>query len=391
MTIWQEESGNVFSVAVIDHAANPRNAGSMDDADAYASVLGPCGDNMEMWLEARNGMVKNVTFWTDGCSATIACGSMATELAKGKTLGEALAISADVIAISLGGLTGKVEQEAIMEIRLTTLSENTAGMGDFLAEWGLSILVEVDGMRILMDTGLSSSAVHNARVMGIDLSTIDRIVLSHGHTDHTGGLRDVLKIKGKVEVIAHPDVWASKYTRRNGQEEEQYIGIPFSREELESRGARFNLSKKPVRISEHVMTTGEIPMLSEYEAVENNLFVKRDGALRQDPLADDLALVIDAEFGLVVITGCAHRGIVNTLRLAQGITGREQVYAAIGGTHLLRVSEERIEKTIADLKRMGIQRLGVSHCTGFHASACLAQEFEGIFFLNNAGTQLTLP
>ena len=108
-------------------------------------------------------------------------------------------------------------------------------------------------------------------------------------------------------------------------------------------------------------------------------------------MADDLALVIDAEFGLVVILGCAHRGIVNTLRHAQSLTGKELVYAAIGGTHLLRVSEERIEKTIADLKRMGIQRLGVSHCTGFHASACLAQEFEGIFFLNNAGTQLTLP
>ena len=104
MTTKQEESGDVFSVEVIDHATNPRNAGSMDDADAYASVLGPCGDNMEMWLKARDGIVKDVTFWTDGCGATIACGSMATELAKGKKLGEALAITADVIAMNLGGL-----------------------------------------------------------------------------------------------------------------------------------------------------------------------------------------------------------------------------------------------------------------------------------------------
>jgi nitrogen fixation NifU-like protein len=99
-----QESGNAFSAAVIDHAANPRNAGSMDDADAYASVLGPCGDNMEMWLKARDGIVKDVVFWTDGCGPAIACGSMATELAKGKTLGEALAISAEVITRSLGGL-----------------------------------------------------------------------------------------------------------------------------------------------------------------------------------------------------------------------------------------------------------------------------------------------
>jgi len=276
-----------------------------------------------------------------------------------------------------------------MQIRITTLSENTANYG-FLAEWGLSILVEVDGARTLMDTGLSFSVVHNAQLMGVDLSAIDRIVLSHGHADHTGGLRDVLKVKGEVEVIAHPDIFTAKYVQRN-QEGVKYCGIPFSREELESRGARFNLTREPIRISENVMTTGEIPMVSGYEGVENNLFVKEGAALHQDPLADDIALVVDTEFGLVVILGCAHRGIVNTLRHAQNLTGKELVYAAIGGTHLFRASGEQIEKTIADLKEMGIQKLGVSHCTGFRASARLAQEFENVFFLNNAGTRLTLP
>jgi len=277
-----------------------------------------------------------------------------------------------------------------MGIRIATLSENTANYG-FLAEWGLSVVVEVDGARILMDSGLSFSAVYNAHLMGIDLSTIDRIVLSHGHADHTGGLKEVLKIKHSVEVIAHPDVWASKYTRRDGETKDQFIGIPFSREELESRGAKFNLTKEPVRITENVMTTGEIPMLSGYEEIENNLFVKEDGVLRQDPLADDVALVIDTEFGLIVILGCAHRGMVNTLRRAQSLTGKELIYAAIGGTHLFRASDERIEKTIADLKGMGIQKLGVSHCTGFRATARLAQDFENGFFMNNAGTKLVLP
>jgi 7,8-dihydropterin-6-yl-methyl-4-(beta-D-ribofuranosyl)aminobenzene 5'-phosphate synthase len=277
-----------------------------------------------------------------------------------------------------------------MEIRITTLSENTANFG-YLAEWGLSILVEADGLRILMDTGLSFSAVHNAQLMGIDLATIDRIVLSHGHTDHTGGLREVLRRRGEVEVIAHPDIWAPKYVRRDGKTEEQYIGIPFSRGELESRGAHFNLVKEPVRITDHVMTTGEIHMLSGYEEIENNLFVKEAGVLQPDRLADDLALVIDTDFGLVVILGCAHRGIINTLRYAQRLTGKELVYAVIGGTHLFLASDKRIEQTITNLKEIGIQRLGVSHCTGFHASARLAQEFEGIFFLNDAGTRLTLP
>jgi 7,8-dihydropterin-6-yl-methyl-4-(beta-D-ribofuranosyl)aminobenzene 5'-phosphate synthase len=277
-----------------------------------------------------------------------------------------------------------------MEITITTLSENTANYG-FLAEWGLSILVEVDSLKILVDTGLSTSAIQNAKILGIDLSEIDKIVLSHGHADHTGGLREVLKLTGEVEVIAHPDIWAPKYTRRDSEGKEQYIGVPFPKDELESLGARFILKNKLVHISTNIMTTGEIPMITDYEEIENNLFVKENGILVPDPLADDLALVINTDFGLVVISGCAHRGIVNTIRQAQKITGKELVYAAIGGTHLFRASKERVDKTIADLKSMGIQRLGVSHCTGYRASAWLFEEFGDVFFPNNAGTRFTLP
>jgi len=276
-----------------------------------------------------------------------------------------------------------------MDIQITTLSENTANYG-YIAEWGLSILVEVDGTKILVDTGLSFSAVYNAQLMGIDLSTIDRMVLSHGHADHTGGLREVLKIKGEVDIIAHPDIWAAKYVQRD-QQPLQYCGIPFTRQELESRGARFNLKREPVPITEHVMTTGEIPMSSGYEEIESNLFIKEDDQFKPDPLADDLALVIDTNFGLVVILGCAHRGIINTVHRAQNLYSKELVYAVIGGTHLFRASEERLENTIADLREIGIRRLGVSHCTGFRASARLAQEFEDMFFVNNAGTRVTLP
>ena len=276
-----------------------------------------------------------------------------------------------------------------MEIRITTLSENTATQG-FLAEWGLSILIEVDGTKVLMDTGMSMSAAYNAQLHGIDLRDIQTVVLSHGHHDHTGGLRDVLRRKrGAVAVVGHPDIWSSKYSR--SQNRDDYCGIPFAREPLESLGARFELSRKPVRLAEHVMTTGEIPMITDYETIEDNLFVKQGANLVPDPLADDLGLIIQADFGLVVVLGCAHRGIVNTVRHAQELTGQERVYAVIGGTHLFRASEERIARTAADLKKMEIQKLGVSHCTGFFASSRLADEFGDKFFLNNAGTTLTLP
>ena len=277
----------------------------------------------------------------------------------------------------------------IMEIKITTLNENTASLG-FLAEWGLSMLVEADGQKILFDTGMGIAAVHNAESMRIDLAAIDRIVLSHGHYDHTGGLLEVSRRAGGKEIIAHPDVWARKYGSLDNASK-RYVGIPYIREALEVMGAKFNLSREPVKLSEHIMTTGEIPMVTDYEIVEKYLCVMEGDELKQDPLDDDLALIIDTEFGLVVILGCAHHGIVNTLKQAKKVTGKELIYAAIGGTHLVRASKERLEKTAAALKEMGVQYLGVSHCTGFNASAYLAREFGDRFFQNNSGTQLTLP
>ncbi len=284
-----------------------------------------------------------------------------------------------------------------MKLRITTLSENTAGMNEntaglvnFLAEWGLSILVETDEANILLDTGQSISAGYNADILGIDLSRIDRIVLSHGHFDHTGGLRPVLrKMRKRVEIIAHPDIWVAKYSRRQGKD--RYIGIPFLRQELESLGASFNLTPKPVKITDNIMTTGEIPMVTDYEEVDPDLVVKGDTGWQPDKLLDDQALIINTEPGLIVILGCAHRGIINTLYYAQQLTGVTPIHTVLGGCHLFSASREQIRSTIAALKELGVQKLGVSHCTGLPAAAIMAQEFGDKFFFNNAGTSINLP
>ena len=275
-----------------------------------------------------------------------------------------------------------------MTVRITTLSENTAQLG-LLAEWGLSILVETDNCKVLLDTGMSFSVVHNAQLLGVDLSSIDAIVLSHAHGDHTGGLRDVLRVVRKeIPVIAHPDIWVPKYVQFG--EMKRYAGMPCVKEDLEALGACFNLSKEPVKISDEIMTTGEVAVTTDYENIDERLRIKVGDELIPDPMTDDLALIVRTDTGLAVITGCAHRGIINTVRHVQSITGGEYIHTIIGGTHLHLVSEERIEKTAAELQQLGLQKLGVSHCTGFYSSAALAREFGEVFFLNNAGTQITL-
>jgi len=268
-----------------------------------------------------------------------------------------------------------------MTIQITTLSENTAGLGNFLGEWGLSILVETEGLNLLIDCGQSISAVHNADILGIDLSKIDKIILSHGHYDHTGGLRPLLRrMKKRIEIIAHPDGQA-----------DHYIGIPYRQNELESLGACFKPGTEPTWITGSMITSGEIPMVTDFEELATNLQVKGAGGFQPDKLLDDQALIIKTEAGLVVILGCAHRGIINTIYHAQQLTGVKKVHAVLGGCHLINAPQERVRLTINALKELGVERLGVSHCTGLPAASTMAQEFGERFFFNVAGTITKLP
>lgn len=273
-----------------------------------------------------------------------------------------------------------------MALRITTLSENTARLGDFLGEWGLSVLVEMDDTTVLLDAGKGFSTTHNADSLGIDLNKIDKVVLSHGHYDHTGGLREVLRrTKKQVEIIAHPDIWQAKYARRKG-EPDRYIGIPFQRDELEKLGASFHLTADAVTITERIITTGEIPMVTDFEQIDEALFVKGEDGWQPDGLADDQALIIKTEQGLVVIMGCAHRGMINTLYHAQQLTSISEIHTVIGGSHLIGASEERLWTSIAALKELDVQKLALCHCTDLPAISVLAQEFGNRFLFNKAGT-----
>jgi 7,8-dihydropterin-6-yl-methyl-4-(beta-D-ribofuranosyl)aminobenzene 5'-phosphate synthase len=278
-------------------------------------------------------------------------------------------------------------------IRITTLVENSTSVAGVLAEWGISIFVEAVANSFLLDTGTSGIAVPNADRLGIDLKKTEAIVLSHGHYDHTGGLEAVLQRIGRPElrIVAHPEVFGKKYSYRKKKNTYRYAGTPHCRDRLESLGARFELGTAPVWLTEDIAASGEEPLTTDFESVADNLRLKQDDGFIQDPMADDQSLYIRTDLGLIIILGCAHRGMINIIRHARKLMDTDRIYMVIGGTHLGPASQEQVDKTVQALREMDVAWLGVSHCTGLPVAARLAREFEGRFFFNSAGTVLRLP
>lgn len=272
-----------------------------------------------------------------------------------------------------------------MEFKITTLCENNVPMSMFqLGEHGLGMLIETGDDKILFDTGQSNVFINNARFLGVDLTKINKVVLSHGHFDHTGGLLELLKISKSFELFAHPDIfYPPKYVRRKGNE--IYIGPPFKKEQLEKEGIKVNLSKEPMRINDCIITTGEVPRKTDFEEIEKELLIKENNEFKQDKILDDISLILKTSQDIVVLLGCAHSGVINILNYVRDITREEEIFAIIGGMHLEHKNKEQMQKIVNELKKFNLQKIGASHCTGFLANKILSEEFAEKFFLNNVG------
>ena len=238
----------------------------------------------------------------------------------------------------------------ITKLRITVLVDNVARAPHLIAEHGLSVWIEADDHTILFDTGQGGALEPNAKHLAARLERADAIVLSHGHYDHTGSLSHVLARAEDAPIYIHPLAFAAKYARRN-QPPHRYIGMPAQvASDLQLSRARVHLTAAPAQICPGVWATGQIPRLADFEATDSPFFLD-EGCTERDAILDDQALFVDTVSGLVVVLGCAHSGVVNTLDWIARVTGRTSIHAVLGGMHLFDASTERISATAAALGR----------------------------------------
>ncbi len=275
-----------------------------------------------------------------------------------------------------------------MKFRITILCENSVGpISGTLGEHGFSALIEPSqGEPLLFDTGQGLTLLHNASRMNKDLSAPSTVVLSHGHYDHCGGLLPLLTEFGPKMICAHPGIFSPRF-RLKDTGECYPIGMPNSREDIEAAGGTFVLTKDYSEIGPGVFLTGEVPRVTSFETGDNGLYCDCTGQ-DLDITPDDQSLVLETERGLVVVLGCCHAGLVNTLEHIAYVSGRRDIYAVIGGTHLGFCGQSQLEMAIAALKEWRVQKVAAGHCTGFAASARLSREMSKEFQVAHVGYTL---
>jgi 7,8-dihydropterin-6-yl-methyl-4-(beta-D-ribofuranosyl)aminobenzene 5'-phosphate synthase len=277
-------------------------------------------------------------------------------------------------------------------MRITILCENTVGRLVGLGEHGFSAFIETDQGNYLFDTGSGRSVIKNSLELSKDLRSIKNIFLSHGHYDHSGGLPEVLKLRGKVDVHAHPHIFLDRVhvIKEDGKETRRFVGLPFKRSYLESLGANFILNKDFIEIEKGIFLTGEVPRKTSFEKPDPRLFSEIDGKTNLDIFSDDQSLILNTEKGLILILGCAHSGMINIINRVIHKTGEEKFFAILGGTHLDFLTPEQLEESIKALKKINIEKIGACHCTGMRAAFRLHQEFGERFFYGHVGSTIEI-
>ena len=257
-------------------------------------------------------------------------------------------------------------------MKIHILTDNHA-LRNFDAEWGLSMFIEFNGKTILMDFGNSDLYIKNAQKLNLDIFSANHFVLSHGHWDHGNGMVHFPKRK----LICHPGSFIKRYRGK------KYLGLPYTFEECKEK-FDLELSAEPLELFKDAYFLGSVPRIVEFESKGTDQ-IKEDGTL--DLVEDDSGLVFKTDKGLVVISGCAHAGICNTIEHAKKITDTEKVYAVLGGFHLQGM-DDVTNKTIEYLKGLDVEYISTSHCTRFPALVQFYNTFGSLPF--ESGQTITL-
>jgi 7,8-dihydropterin-6-yl-methyl-4-(beta-D-ribofuranosyl)aminobenzene 5'-phosphate synthase len=267
-----------------------------------------------------------------------------------------------------------------------------------LAEHGLSLLVNVrikeETHSIVLDAGYTNVAVpYNLEYLGLTLEDVEAVVLSHGHMDHVGALKEIIDLAGSgTKLIIHPDAFLPRSIQFPSDQRVRFPAFP-SLDTLKEWGADVMENKGPLLLGQKsILVTGEVPRTTSFEKGMPGALIKRNGKFISDTFKDDQSLVINLGLkGLVVISGCAHSGIMNSVLYASQLTGQKKIYAVIGGFHLSgAVMEPLIEPTIKEMKKMNLQLISPMHCTGFKATTRFAEEMPEAFVLNSVGSRIIL-
>lgn len=277
-------------------------------------------------------------------------------------------------------------------IKVTVLVENTAEGRNICGEHGLAYLIEFDGKKILFDAGQTDLVVKNALAMGKGLSNLDGIVLSHGHYDHAGGLNAVLdQVRENVDIYLHPAAIECKY-KLTADGESVDIGMSDKAIESIKTGRKIkscHWTENPTRIAEILTVTGFVPRKMDFEDSGGAFYIDSDCKVK-DIIADDQSLFFESSKGIVVVLGCCHSGVVNTLDYIAELSGFEKIYAVIGGMHLLRAKDKRLEKTVEVFKKYDVQIIAPAHCTGIKAVTKFWNSFGAKCLECNVGSKFEL-
>lgn len=263
------------------------------------------------------------------------------------------------------------------KMRLTVLVDNNTLIDRyFFAEPGIALYIEQGGKRILLDVGYSDIFIKNAQKMNIDLRTLDYVVLSHGHLDHTWGLDPLIRLytESRIEGLPHkkPTVVAHALAFFSKTFDDMEIGSLLSREKL-SKNFPVELSKDPIWLTERILFLGEIERKNDFEGKKPiGLIMKPEGE-EPDYLYDDTALAYKSPQGLVIITGCSHSGICNIVEQAKKLCDEERVVDIVGGLHLLDPSKEQLHGTLKYMKELSPKQMHACHCTDLNSKIALSQ------------------